>query len=614
MNKYIIQLTTTFALAVTLCACGGGGGGGGGGSDTTSGSSASETSPTVVTAKPSTVQTVIQDIVPTGSPLALTSSDYFPSSHGDTWTYDRTESNQTIANATTRTVSVIDTGQFAMLETKSGASDIRTLYKRSALGNSISADQILGTKASASAKSIVGSFVEYPEPFYPVGGERKLIRQGDWGSDLDNDGINDGFRLEYVQVLNGIELLNTKLGTLRTIHFTTTLTLTFIPTDRHYVGATLTATENTWWVAGIGLVQATREKYSSNGSVPFTSYTLNISSARVNGQDITDSFGLDGSVKKIALSHNALIYDKFRNRYLATIPGSVPVYGNSIAMIDPVTGNVSYTSGIGSDPSAMAISNDGDYVFVALRGTGEVLKYRMADMQLMWTVRLPTDPFFGQTFAESLAASPIDSDSVAVSTMAAGISPKHRGVVLIRAASVQTRKTQVHTGSNLIAFDGSGQYVFGYNNESTEYGLRRIEVLADGLSEQQVERTSGLFGTNNLYWTPSGIWLGASRYRSSDLSLLGQVNGGWGCVPLNNSSKVVCLNSDWSARPLNLVTADATSFVVAANPVFATSSTLGNPSQIVPGPTGQVAMHFDPVYTPSFSYPSILLFTSEKFK
>lgn len=606
MTMYISKVAACIAIVFALAGCGGGGSG-------TGDSPGAPIGGAGVPSKPSSVSTVVQDIVPTGAPLTLPSGEYFPTNNGDTWVYDKSQNGQTTENAVTRYVSVIDASHYELVEDAVGFTSSRTEYIRGSAGSAISAASFLGSKAPAIAQNIVGSIVEYSEPFYPVGAERKHIRQGDWGSDFDGDGINDGFHLEFAQVLVGVESLGTKLGALSTVHFSTTLSISFLPSDPNYVGSTVTAVEQTWWAPGIGLVQATRE-ITRNGAAVVPPHTLSITRAHVNGRDIVAKSGLDGTVINIDLPHNALIYDKFRNRYLASVPGSVPTHGNSIAMINPETGGISYTPWVGSDPTALALSNDGSYLFVGLRGSGEVIKFRIADMQEIWRMRLPNDSFFGQALAASLSVSSIDDDAVAVSMMASNVSPSHRGVALIKGGVIQPKMTQVHTGSNLIAFDGSGQYVYGYNNETSEFGLRRIEVLADGLTEQQVVSTAGNYGTKNIYWTASGVWLHGSKYRASDLSPLGYVSGAAICVPLNVATKVVCSNSSLNLRSKSLIVADPSTYVVSTNVVFSNVTNYDVISQIVPGPLGQVAMHFDPVYSPTYHYPSVVLFTSEQFK
>lgn len=59
----------------------------------------------------------------------------------------------------------------------------------------------------ASEQAIVGTLLEYPQPFYPIGSVRQHVRQGPAFFDLDADGHPDSFRAEFSQVFRGFETL-----------------------------------------------------------------------------------------------------------------------------------------------------------------------------------------------------------------------------------------------------------------------------------------------------------------------------------------------------------------------------------------------------------------------
>jgi DNA-binding beta-propeller fold protein YncE len=316
-------------------------------------------------------------------------------------------------------------------------------------------------------------------------------------------------------------------------------------------------------------------------------------------------------VQKIALVHNALVYDALRNRYYASIPGSVVGSGNSIAAIDPATGAVSYSAAVGSEPFALGLAADGSALYVGLNGSGEVIRLSLPGLQELSRTRLPVPAFFGQLLAENIAVSPIDPNVVAVSTWRVNSSPRHGGVVLIRSGVLQPRMTQDHTGSNLIAFDATGQFVYGLNNETTEFGLRRIELLADGLAEQVVVSTDGGFGVRALDHSASGLVLDRAVYRSPDLALLGRVAApSFGCRAHAVPNRLVCMKDPFPSNGEGrLVVVDATSFVIQATPAYAVSGLNSVPTQLVAGPVGQVALRFDATFV-ALPGSALWLFTS----
>jgi hypothetical protein len=111
------------------------------------------------------------------------------------------------------------------------------------------------------------------------------VRQGDWGADVDEDGVNDSFRLEHSQTLVGFEILQTLQGVnVETAHFHTAMSLTISPSNLVKPVVTVVATEDTWWAAGWGLMQASRELRAPDGKV--TTDLLRVTGGNVNGISI----------------------------------------------------------------------------------------------------------------------------------------------------------------------------------------------------------------------------------------------------------------------------------------------------------------------------------------
>src|SRR5262249_17252705 len=139
--------------------------------------------------------------------------------------------------------------------------------------------------------------------------------------------------------------------------------------------------------------------------------------------------------------------DSGRNVYYASVPGSVIGAGNSIATIDPATGQVTPSAPIGSEPGALALASDGSVLYVGLDGSGEVIRLALPSMTPQGRVRLAVDSSFGSTRAEAISVSPADATVAAVSMAYFGVSPRHAGVALLRDMVMQPKRTQVHTGS-----------------------------------------------------------------------------------------------------------------------------------------------------------------------
>ena len=79
---------------------------------------------------------------------------------------------------------------------------------------------------------------------------------------------------------------------------------------------------------------------------------------------------------------------------------------------------------------------------------------------------------------------PGTTDAVVVSTQRPGYSPRHDGVVVYDNGVRRPLKTQGHTGSNRIVMV-ERSLLYGYNNETTEFGLRKLLVGPDGVTEER---------------------------------------------------------------------------------------------------------------------------------
>ena len=572
-------------LAGLLAGCGGGGGG------------ASTREP---------LPPLSQDVLPAGARIDRIALDHFADQPGNTWTYDSTDTFNPGTSVVTRTASAGVGGDVVITET-GGADAFSEIWRRTAEG--LLQIQPLADLGIGGGADVPSSLLLYPEPFYPVGAQRQMIRQGSLGADLDGDGQADSFRIDIRQVLVGFESVTLPSGTLADVaHFRNVTRITVQPSDPEVDTVTLEGTEDSWWAPGIGLVRAVRAVSDGAGTPIGGVQTLVLTGGTVRGRTLFLPEP-DGTLTVVAL---ALVYDSGRNHYYPSVRGSVPLHGNSIASIDPATGAVSYSGPVGSEPAALAISADGSVLYAGLDGSGDVLRLRLPDMVELGRTRLPAPDFYGQLLAESIAVSPADPGVVAVSTRRVGISPRHGGVVLIRDDVLQPTMTQDHTGSNLLTFGSDGNSVYGYNNESTEFGLRRLAVLADGLQEVQVvdAGSSSGFSQTTLSYSPRGLLLGRALWQTPDLALLGThaAEGGL-CRWHEGSARVVCLGTASSGEDRFLTVADPLSFVVQATPVFRTGYGQEPIAQIVPGPRGQVALRIGLVYVGTAA-EAIWLFTT----
>ncbi len=573
-SRFLPPLVALIFIGTLLSGCGGGGGGGSAGG---SGGGSGIRPP---------LPELAQESLPSGLRTDRRADNYFPAQAGDRWVYDRYV-GAVLAGETTRNVIQAFGTDFVVSEIGGGENNQYT-YRRSSEG--LENLSLL----DGFAQRGVAAIVEYAEPFYPIGSTRRVTRQGAL-FDYDGDGVAESFRLELQQTLIGFETVTLSVGPIKdAAHFRNVYTVSVFPSDLEVPVFAIVTTEDVWHAPGIGVVQLTSSSRDESGAVVEPLYTLRLRSGVVAGQTLFQP-PPDGNLKKIPLTHTALVFDAPRQRYLASIPASVPSVGNRIAIIDAVSGSLTYSGLIGSEPAALAVTDDGSALLVGLNGSSELVKLRLPDFVEQWRVALPSGGFFGASRVEQIAVSPLDPNVVAVSLYWSSVSPRHAGVYLIRAGVLQPLSTQSHTGGNLIAFDKDGTQLYGYNNETTEFGLRRIALLTNGLQQELVvASTESSFGVNTIdrVGVNGGrVLFGRSLYTTPGLSLSAQVGvGASGCRWHAAAARIVCLGST-ATNDRTILVVDPASTVIVNTPVFERASfSMTEIGQIVPGGSGMVAL------------------------
>ncbi len=193
-------------------------------------------------------------------------------------------------------------------------------------------------------------------------------------------------------------------------------------------------------------------------------------------------------VRSIDLETASLIASPVSSVVYASIPGSAGASGNSIVEIDPNTGAIGAPLFVGSQPGPMAVSDDGTTLYVSLDGAFAIRRVDLLGMNAGLQFPLGSDSLHGPYVAEDIEVEPGNSDVIAVSRKNLGISPRHAGVAIYANGIQRPVTTQRHTGSNRIEYSTSPATLYGYNNESTEFGFRTLEVDTSGVTETNVTR------------------------------------------------------------------------------------------------------------------------------
>ena len=187
-----------------------------------------------------------------------------------------------------------------------------------------------------------------------------------------------------------------------------------------------------------------------------------------------------------------LAWDESSGRLYLSVAAGAPQDPNNVIAVDPVSGAVTGRVFVGSEPTRLALSRDGQFLYVGLNGAGSVRRVELPSLTsgLQWSLGA------GQV-AGDIEVVPGSPRSVAVSRHDLGSSPALQGVTIYDDGTARPQSSPGHTGGSRIEFLDSPTTLYGYNNESGGFQLFTIGIDATGA--RHLNSTGGLlsgFSTN----------------------------------------------------------------------------------------------------------------------
>ena len=172
-------------------------------------------------------------------------------------------------------------------------------------------------------------------------------------------------------------------------------------------------------------------------------------------------------IRRVTLPANNLVYSEATQALYASVPSTAGANGNSITKITPETGAVGPSTFVGSEPNKMAISEDGQTIWVHLNGANAARRFEVATQ---------TPGFQFNTSSQA----PTDMEVVPGSPQSVAMTRGGSTGVTIYDNGVQRPNTgNFFPSVGPIEFAGPS-VVYGYNSFSTGFDLVKYLVDANG--------------------------------------------------------------------------------------------------------------------------------------
>lgn len=190
------------------------------------------------------------------------------------------------------------------------------------------------------------------------------------------------------------------------------------------------------------------------------------------------------SILELDVVSNKLLYNEHDNRIYASIPSANGPDGNSIGIINPQTVELETTVFVGSEPSEIALSDNGEFLYIGFTSSPVVKQFNVNDQTITQQFQLGTHYTGGQPlYAEDIEVMPGNPSTIAVARRRYTVSPRHGGVLIVENGTHLENTVDGHTGSNKIEFK-SNDMLIGYGNESSNFELYELSVSDQGVTIQ----------------------------------------------------------------------------------------------------------------------------------
>ncbi len=212
-------------------------------------------------------------------------------------------------------------------------------------------------------------------------------------------------------------------------------------------------------------------------------------------------------VRQVDLRANNLVYSEATQALYASVPSSAGANGNSITKITPETGAIGPSTFIGSEPNKIALSSDGETLWVHLDGANAARKFAVSTQTPGLQFNTSSQP-------------PSDMEVVPGSPQALAISRRFTGVAIYDDGVQRPNAGDSFHSVGPVEFGASPSILYGFNDFSSSMDLVQYMVDASGVSTTTVTGALVSGGGSGFEFSNGRLYSGSGRVADPDSKTL----------------------------------------------------------------------------------------------
>ena len=188
----------------------------------------------------------------------------------------------------------------------------------------------------------------------------------------------------------------------------------------------------------------------------------------------------------LTLNAHQVVFEPYSRQLYVSVGSTNPTYGDKVLQIDPATASVQRSIALGVDPTYLALSNDGRYLYAAVDNNVHVAQYDLLQQTIVRTFDLGND-LYGPFTVMDLKVAPGASNTIAVSQRASSGGPNSGVGIFDDGVKRPKYLTYVdNTWAESISFVGDASTLFGSNYSfSPPFAVTVMSLDSTGVSVAQ---------------------------------------------------------------------------------------------------------------------------------